>query len=112
MRWVATYRGGSSLNKPDGLFNIDQIRKIGFDRGNDKDGQYLAIVLKPEGYVIYETRLAIEPRPSDHQEFTRWKDQYEALVKKIMIDVIAELGKRGSEQEIVDLMQRFGFSEP
>jgi hypothetical protein len=111
MRWVATYRGGSSFNKADGLFNISQIRKIGFDRGNDKDGRYLAIILKPEEYVIYETKLDIEARPRDPHELARWKDQHEALVKKIMIDVIAELGREGSDQEIVDLMQRFGFRE-
>ena len=29
-----------------------------------------------------------------------------------MLDVITEFEKKGPESEIVDLMERFGFSEP
>ena len=110
MRWVATYKGEPAFNKADGLFNIDQIRKLGFERRNEDDWRYLAVVIKPEGYVIYETNLDISPRPLDSHGLDVWKLQYEELKKKILLDVIAELGMKHSDQEVVDLMQRFGFS--
>jgi hypothetical protein len=111
MRWVATYKGGSLFNHADGLFAIDKVRKIGFVRGNSQNWRYLGIVILPEDYVIYETNLEIEQRPTSIEALKAWNNKYGALLKKIMIDVIAELEEKGSESEIIDLMERFGFSE-
>jgi hypothetical protein len=112
MRWVATYKGGSQFNHSDGLFSIDTIRKIGFIRGEGQNWRYLGIVIQPEQFVIYETNLEIEQRPVNKADLTAWNTKYAALLKKIMLDVISEFEKKGSDSEIVDLMERFGFQEP
>ena len=112
MRWVATYKGGSSFNKADGLFALDRIRKIGFVRGASQNWRYLGIEIQPENYIIYETNLEIEQRPTDLEDLKIWSTRYGALLKKIMVDVIAEFEKNDSESEIIDLMQRFGFRKP
>ena len=112
MRWVATYKGGSQFNHSDGLFSIDTIRKIGCIRGEGQNWRYLGIVIQPENYVVYETHLEIEQRPVDKADLTAWNAKYAALLKKIMLDVISELERKGPDAEIVDLMERFSFSEP
>jgi hypothetical protein len=112
MRWVATYKGGALFNQADGLFSIDRIRKVGFARGSSRNWRYLGITILPENYVIYETHLEIEERPVSGEALTSWNTKYAALLKKIMLDAIAELGKKGSDSEIVDLMERFGYREP
>jgi hypothetical protein len=112
MRWIVTYKGGPLFNQADGLFAIDKIRKIGFAKGNGRNWRYLGIMIQPEDYVIYETNLEIEQPPASVEDLRSWNDKYEDLLKKIVLDVITELEKKGSESEIVDLMERFGFSEP
>ncbi|HUH78379.1 MAG TPA: hypothetical protein VLY83_00630 [Methanoregula sp.] len=111
MRWVATYKGGSHLNRADGLFSIGRIRKLGYRPGSSGNWRYLGIVLEPEGYVIYETNLDIEERPSDPAALRVWRAKYLELLRRVMLDVITELDKEGAGAEIVDLMARFGFRE-
>jgi len=110
MRWVATYKGGSFFNQSDGLFAIDRIRKLGYLRGNSGNWRYLAITIQPESCIIYETYLEIEDPPSDQGQLKRWKEEYTLLMKRLMLDVIAEFEKQEPASDVVDLMNRFGFS--
>lgn len=112
MRWIVTYKGGALFNQADGLFAIDKIRKLGVVKGNGRNWRYLGIAIQPEDYVIFETNLEIEPPPASAESLTSWNKEFEELQNKIMLDVITELEKNSLQPGIIDLMARFGFSEP
>jgi len=80
------------------ISRTEQIRKIGIERRDEDNDRYFAVAIKPEGYVIYETCLEISPRPSDTRTLHGWEDQYKALTKRILLDIVTELGTPRSGQ--------------